>query len=249
MQAKAVIKAFKDNFQIIRIPNPTIELTKTMIRENCLIHDIGYVFFDYIFINPMLLAEFKGFNLRNDEALLMFSTALKDLAIELNVSVFTSTQVNAKVEENRNIKNESVIAGSRSIINKADNACVCSRPTNEELSIIDKISTIKPNIVTDVFKVRSGAWSQVRIWSYFDGGTMRKRDLFITDSRLEPIQNFVEEEIVKTVSWEVEENQEKIFELIEDFNKELKEQVKSVKSSALNKKADIIPLYDAHRKK
>ena len=183
MQAKAVIKAFKDNFQIIRIPNPTIELTKTMIRENCLIHDIGYVFFDYIFINPMLLAEFKGFNLRNDEALLMFSTALKDLAIELNVSVFTSTQVNAKVEENRNIKNESVIAGSRSIINKADNACVCSRPTNEELSIIDKISTIKPNIVTDVFKVRSGAWSQVRIWSYFDGGTMRKRDLFITDSR------------------------------------------------------------------
>lgn len=68
-QAKALIKMYKDNFQIIRIPNPTIELSKTMIRENCLTNDIGYVFFDYIFINPMLLAEFRGFNIRNDRVL------------------------------------------------------------------------------------------------------------------------------------------------------------------------------------
>ena len=223
LQAKEIIKTYSENFQIIRIPNPTIELTKTMIRENCLTHDIGYVFFDYIFINPMLLAEFRGFNIRNDEALLMFSTALKDLAIELNVAVFTSTQVNAKVEDNRDIKNEGVIAGSRSIINKADNACVCTRPTAEELEVLDKLSIQKPNIVTDVFKVRSGAWSQVRIWSYFDGGTMRKKDLFITDSRLEPLEGFYSEEDINVVSWEVEENKKQIGEMIDQFNQQLKE--------------------------
>ena len=224
-QAEEIVKIFKDNFQIVRIPNPTIELTKTMIRENCLIHDIGYVFFDYIFINPMLLAEFRGFNIRNDEALLMFSTALKDLAIELNVAVFTSTQVNAKIDENKDIKNESVIAGSRSIINKADNACVCTRPTSAELEVLDKISCQKPNIVTDVFKVRSGAWSQVRIWSYFDGGTMRKKDLFITDSRLEPLIDFFNEEDVNVESWEVNEKEKEINEIIEKCNKELTELV------------------------
>ena len=221
-QAKEIVKIYKDNFQIIRMPKPTIELAKTMIRENCLVHDIGYVFFDYIFINPMLLAEFRGFNIRNDEALLMFSTALKDLAIELNVSVFTSTQVNAKIEDNRDIKNEGVIAGSRSIINKADNACVCSRPTNEELEVLDKLSIQKPNIVTDVFKVRSGAWTQVRIWSYFDGGTMKKKDLFITDSRLEPLQDFFNEDDVNVVSWEVEENKKEIEELVERLNNQIK---------------------------
>lgn len=222
-QAKKIIKLYKDNFQIIRMPNPTIELTKTMIRESCLTHDIGYVFFDYIFINPMLLAEFRGFNIRNDEALLMFSTALKDLAIELGVSVFTSTQVNAKVEDNRDIKNEGVIAGSRSIINKADNACVCTRPTNEELEVLDKLSIQKPNIVTDVFKVRSGAWSQIRIWSYFDGGTMKKKDLFITDSKLEPLQEFFNEDDYNIVSWEVENSKKEIEELIDGLNNELKE--------------------------
>ncbi len=225
-QAKAIIKHYGENFQIVRMPNPTIELAKTMIRENCLTHDIGYVFFDYIFINPMLLAEFRGFNIRNDEALLMFSTALKDLAIELNVSVFTSTQVNAKIEDNRDIKNEGVIAGSRSIINKADNACVCTRPTNEELEVLDKLSIKKPNLVTDIFKVRSGAWTQVRIWSYFDGGTMKKKDLFITDSRLEPIQDFFNEDEVNVISWEVQENQKDIEQLIDGFNEELRKLAK-----------------------
>ncbi len=101
------------------MPNPTIELVKTIVRENVLMHDIEYVFYDYIFISPSLLNEFKGFNLRNDEILLMFSTALKDLAVELNVFVMSSTQVNSNADNNQNIRNESTIAGSRSIITES----------------------------------------------------------------------------------------------------------------------------------
>ena len=66
-----------------------------------------------------------------------------------------------------------------------------SRPTKEELTTLEPyINTynIKPNLVTDVFKVRAGEWTQVRIWSLFDAGTLRKRDLFLTDSRLELIE-------------------------------------------------------------
>ena len=36
----------------------------------------------------------------------MLSTALKELAVELNVCVFTSTQVNANADSNNGIKNE-----------------------------------------------------------------------------------------------------------------------------------------------
>lgn len=68
-QALKVMEHYKDNFFIVRMPNPTIELVKTIIRENCLTKDIQYVFYDYIFIGPSLLNEFKGFNLRNDKLL------------------------------------------------------------------------------------------------------------------------------------------------------------------------------------
>lgn len=191
-QARQIIKDFADNFIIIKMPNPTIELVKLMVRENVLTKNIGYVFYDYIFIGPSLLNEFKGFSLRNDELLLMLATALKDLAVELDVCVMTSTQVNAQADDNRHIRNEASLAGGRATINKADNGAIMARPTKEELSAMSSaVSEFgEPNLVTDIFKVRSGEWTQVRIWSQIDLGTLRKKDLFITDERLEPIQDF-----------------------------------------------------------
>ena len=193
-QALKVMEKFQDNFFIVRMPNPSIELVKTIVRENCLVRDISYVFYDYIFIGPSLLNEFKGFNLRNDEVLLMFATALKDLAVELNVFVMTSTQVNANADNNQNIRNESSLAGSRSIINKADVGVIMARPTKEELETLAPLlaNGYVPNIVTDIYKVRSGEFNQVRIWSAVDLGNLRKKDLFMTDSRLEVVMGYGE---------------------------------------------------------
>jgi replicative DNA helicase len=191
-QAKQIIKEYSSNFILVRIPNPTIELLKSKVREKVLLHDTGYVFYDYIFIGPALLNEFRGFGVRNDEVLLMMATALKDLAVELNVCVFTSTQVNANADNNTNIRNEASLAGGRATINKADNGAIMARPTKEELEILEPITSSygRPNLVTDIFKVRSGEWTQVRIWSVVDLGRMRREDLFITDSRLEVINDF-----------------------------------------------------------
>ena len=147
----------------------------------------------------------------------MFTTALKDLAIELNISVFTSTQVNANADSTKEIRNESSIAGSRSIINKADNGCIMSRPTKEGLESLQNIRAIEtPNVVTDVYKVRSGQWSQVRIWSYFNGGTMRKKDLFITDSQLNIIEDFFSEPQIQIEDWEKDNSN--INNLLEQLN-------------------------------
>ena len=217
-KAVTIIEKYKDNFHIVRMPNPTIGLVKNIIRENCLIYDIGYVFYDYIFIGPSLLGEFKGFNLRNDEVLLMFATALKDLAVEQNVCVMTSTQLNAKGDDNQNIRNEGSLAGGRATINKADIGAIMARPTKEELEVLaDVISNFSnsPNIVTDIYKVRSGVYTQTRIWSYVDLGTLRKQDLFITNNRLEPIEfNFTGIERMK--NWEDDD-----WEEIRKLNREL----------------------------
>ncbi len=206
-QGKKIMKEFSSNFILVRIPNPTIDLVKTKVREKVLLHDIGYVFYDYIFIGPALLNEFRGFGVRNDEVLLMMATALKDLAVELNVCVFTSTQVNANADNNTNIRNESSLAGGRSTINKADNGMIMARPTKEELETLEPITSQhgKPNLVTDIFKVRSGEWTQVRIWSMMDLGTMKRDDLFITDSRLEVIQDFYTGDEYDISNWEENE--------------------------------------------
>ena len=220
-QALWVLEQYQENFHIIRMPNPTIELVKTMVRENVLLHDIEYVFFDYIFICPSLLNEFKGFNLRNDEVLLMFSTALKDLAVELNIFMMSSTQVNANADSNKDIRNEASIAGSRSIINKADIGAIMARPTKEELEFFKNEEGVKfePNIVTDIYKVRSGEWNQVRIWSDVDLGNLRKKDLFVTDARLNVLKG-VGGANRYVPNWEDDE--------IETYNRQLKE-IKDIK--------------------
>lgn len=203
-QALEVMEKYRNNLVLIKMPNPTIELTKTMVREACLTRGIEHVFFDYIFINPDLLGEFRGASLRNDEVLLMYASALKDLAVELNVSMFTSTQVNANADDSHNIRNESSLAGGRSTINKADNGMVMARPTNEELEILEPLTQKYgyPNIVTDIFKVRSGEWTQVRIWSKINLGTMKRQDLFITDAQLNPIEGFYDQDLYEVHSWD-----------------------------------------------
>lgn len=223
-KANWIIQKYKDNFNIVRMPNPTIDLVKSIVRENCLIRKVEYIFYDYIFISPSLLNEFKGFNLRNDEVLLMFSTALKDLAVEQNVFVMSSTQLNAKGDDNSNIRNEASLAGGRATINKADIGAIMARPTKEELEYLKSdemiqsgiVLDVEPNIVTDIYKIRSGRFTQSRIWSYVDLGTLRKEDLFITDSQFFPIKDFVNHEIDRMTNWEDDHYQE-----IKDFVKEL----------------------------
>ena len=63
-------------------------------------------------------------------------------------------------------------------------------PTKEELDFFrsnEQSVAFEPTIVTDVYKVRSGEWNQLRIWSDANLGNLRKKDLFATNSRLEVV--------------------------------------------------------------
>jgi hypothetical protein len=133
--------------------------------------------------------------------------------------MFTATQVNANADDNKNIRNEASLAGGRATINKADNGAIMSRPTKEELETLEPITSKfgKPNLVTDIFKVRSGEWTQVRIWSIADLGRMKREDLFLTDARLEVIGDFYDGDEYTMVDWEEEEFKE-IKERVDKLN-------------------------------
>lgn len=190
-QARLIMHYYRKNFIIEEMPNPDIAQVKAIVRRKWIEDNIDNVFYDYIFSSPNLLAEFRDLKVREDVALGMMSAALKELAVEMNLFIMTSTQTNAKVEEEKGIKNEAVIRGARSIIDKGDFACICCRVTpEEEKLLVDICDEYIPNQVMDVYKNRRGRFTNVRIWSYVDLGTCRKKDLFITDANYNVINNY-----------------------------------------------------------
>lgn len=210
-KALQIMDIYQNNLRICRMPNPNIEQIQQVVRAEVLENDVSYIFYDYIFLNPALLNEFRDLKMADHQVLGMLSAALKDLAVELNVFILSSTQLNAQGEDNsKNIKNESAIRGSRAIVDKVDMGCIVTRPTDDDLHVVESFCSKIPNVVTDVYKMRRGRYTQVRIWSYVDLGTCRTEDLLVTDGKLRPVavgnlkQEYDEER------WDILENVRKL---------------------------------------
>ena len=90
----------------------------------------------------------------------------KDGTIDTDIDLLPRTSINSIVDEEGNL---------------------IEVATKDELEIIGKVneSGWVPNIVTDIYKLRGGENTQIRIWSMMDLGTLRKSDLFVTNSRLD----------------------------------------------------------------
>ena len=96
---------------------------------------------------------------------------------------------------------------------------MCARPTKEEIDLLtsSKISlSVMPNMVTDVYKVRSGEWTQVRIWSDVNLGNLRKKDLFVTNSRMEVVD--VGFSTAFEAAWDTEEY-EQLSKILDEINR------------------------------
>jgi replicative DNA helicase len=192
-QTLKVMEIYQENFTIAQLPDPTIQLVRSVIRKECLLKEIDYVFYDYIFSSPGLLSEFRDLRIREDVVLGMLSTALKDLAVELDVFMRSATQVNGDLQEIKGIRDQRCIRGAKAIADKIDCGMVTAKVSPEELVTLDKVIRergICPNQVSDIYKLRRGRYNDVRIWSEMDLGTCRIKDLFVTDVNFKPILDF-----------------------------------------------------------
>lgn len=194
-KAMQIMEQYADNFEMIEVPDPCGEIMKTLIRQYAIEHGVTHFFYDYIFSCPALLNEYRDIGVREDVALRLFTTTLKNLAKELNVFIMSATQLTLTNEEaaKGGFKDERCIRGSKAINDLSDCSAIMSRPTQEELTLLagyTKNFSYAPTLVTDVFKNRGGRWNRVRIWSYYDSGTLRTEDLFVTTPEMKPIENF-----------------------------------------------------------
>lgn len=78
---------------------------------------------------------------------------------------------------------------AKSIADKADIALVGGLVPDEVMELIAPYIAREgvPTQVQDVYKVRRGRWTNIKIWSQVDLGTCRRRDLFVTDSKFNEV--------------------------------------------------------------
>lgn len=181
--AMRIMQAYHNYLILDSIPNPDLNNVRSVIKRHIIMENVGFVFFDYIFTSPALLAQFSSNNVREDIALAMLSNQLKEIAQEFGVFIATSTQINGdglKLSEKRD---QRVLRGSKAIADKPDTACILAKVSPEELEMIRPyVSELgAPTHVFDIYKLRSGTYKNHRVWSYIDLGTGRWKDLFVTD--------------------------------------------------------------------
>lgn len=148
-------------------------------------------------------------------ALRLFTTTLKNLAVELNSFILSSTQLSNMDGDDGGFKDYRYIQGSRAIINLVDFACIMTKPSKQDLVAFGEFASnyaCTPNLVIDIFKNRRGRWNNVRIWSINDLGCCRREDLCITTSNMKIIEDF-------TIFKFTEENEDiKAKEMLDFYN-------------------------------
>ena len=151
--------------------------------------------YDYIFSSPNLLGEFRDLKVREDVALMLLSTALKDFAVEYNLYVESGTQLSGNYDEWEGVRNQTLIRGSKAVCDKIDVGAITSQAQDRDITALTPMMREygypNPTHVMDIYKLRRGRYKNVRIWGMFDLGTGRWTDLFVTDGnyRVIPINS------------------------------------------------------------
>lgn len=246
-KAIEIMETYKDYFLTARIPDPCPSVVTNLFRKYNFQNNVENFFYDYIFSSPAMLDEYRDLKLREDVLLRLFTTNLKNLSVELNAFVMTSTQLSNEDDKDkggfRDFRN---IRGSRAIVDLSDFACIMSRPSAEELNMVSgfqKRYNLEPNLITDVFKNRRGRWTMLRIWSMMDLGTCRRHDLFVTTPDNKPIDSFqiVEFNFEKTLEMiELEKHYNDNIDTSEDNADKLISMINLETGEVIEKKIDAI---------
>ena len=192
-QAIDIMKKYEGNMLFAHMPDPSASAVKNLFRRYNIQYGVENIFYDYIFSSPAMLNEYRDLKLREDVCLRLFTTTLKNLAVELNAFIMSSTQISNDDDDKGGFRDQRNVQGSKAIVNLADFACIMSRPTKTELQELAGFQSqfsFVPNLVTDIYKNRRGRWNMVRVWSYNDLGCCRREDLFVTTADMKPIKEF-----------------------------------------------------------
>lgn len=191
---------------IEQIPNFSIDDIERTIKKYKINKNIGYLFFDYIFMSVKMLIEIatksKGMKLREDNVLYMFADRMKFLCNKLNIHINTSSQLNGDWKNTKD-GDQNLLRGSKAIADKLDVGIVSLPVTKKDLEMLHPILSKgfykEPNMVYNIYKLRRGKFNKVKLWIYFDFSNCRSYEQFVTtnDYELIPIESTTIEKIIE----------------------------------------------------
>lgn len=157
------------------------------IEQYIINHHVKYVAFDYIQMVPKLSKTMQhsfGQNLREDQILVNFASALKNISTRYNIFLESSTQLNRGSKEIEN-RDASSLRGGLSTADKIDHGVLTFKVNKQDKENIKHIlkkgfENKEPNFAHWVYKNRAGL-DHIIVWSQFDLGNMREEVLFVTD--------------------------------------------------------------------
>lgn len=181
---------------IVHFPDYSSAEIENKIKEYSILHDIEYVYFDYIFEASKLMAEMSNtvgrMSIRQDTVLASFATKLKDLCNSLDIHISTATQVSDGWQNSKN-PDSSLIKSCKSLAEKTDIAYIGLPPSPEDMNTLQQTILSNgfyktPNMCFHIYKVRRGTWNKIRLYVYFDASTCRTTELFVTNNNMELLE-------------------------------------------------------------
>lgn len=186
VQAARYIK--DSSLYVVQITNFDMDDIENIIRKYHNLHQVGYVFYDYLSTSMKVLSEGASktriSNLREDQILLMFSDRLKCLCNSLNIHIQTATQLSGNWKEAKDV-DQSLLRGAKSLSDKTDVSLILLPIRESDKPIIEAYASkgfeLMPNLCMHIFKLRRGKYKDTRVYVYFDYSTCRMEDCFVTD--------------------------------------------------------------------
>ena len=185
----------KSNLYFVSITNFDIDDIVNTIKKYKQLHDVNYVYFDYLGESLKLTAgaarQTRVQGLRTDQVLLMFASALKDLAKTLNIYIWTSTQLSGDYKNAKEL-DAGYLRSAKSIADKVDVGSILMPIREQDKPAIQdylaKGFELKPTAVMYVYKVRAGSFQNIKVYVHFNRDICRRYDCFVVDNEGKMIQ-------------------------------------------------------------
>lgn len=203
---KAIDLIEKAELYFVSITNYDTDDIIHIIRKYVQLHQVGFVFFDYLGetmkITSSATRKSGVRDLRTDQILLALSQALKDTAKTLGIYIWTASQLSGNYKNETKELDATYLRSAKSIADKVDAGMILMPVREPDAPIIDSYCArgfdLRPNFVIHVYKVRAGSYQNIKVYVYFDRGTCQMTDCFVTDQdgNILPIKETIIERVL-----------------------------------------------------
>lgn len=184
---KAGKLVLESHLYMAAITNYDMDDIINVIKKYNQIYNCDYIYYDYLSETLKIMAEGTRrtkMPLRTDQVLLSMITQLKDCAKQLNIFIWTATQLSGDYKNAKEL-DAGFLRSAKSLSDKIDVGAILMPVREMDQPAIDaycaKGFETVPNFVIHVYKIRRGSYQNIKVFIYFDRSTGRVTDTFVTD--------------------------------------------------------------------